>query len=418
MRHIEEAILYRSLGAVFLFIALSALSCLAQDAPVQDLSLRKALDASLANRPELKASASAVDSATQLRRQAGLIPNPRLFYQSENLRPGMDFLQNVDTYAYGTEMLEISGKRGARIAMANSAIDRSKSTAELRRREIELRTAQRYWDALRAQFLRQLAQQSEGYYREILDYHLKRFNEGQIAEVDLLRVRLEDARAEAALESARLVEAQAMQSLAREMGLPAAENWKLTESFTTLNPPHEDTAAAATEEQRIEVQLAKQAVDAARANLLVQKAQGRPDLDALLGYKRTNGFNTVIAGFQMNLPVFDRNQGAVASARSDIQTAQAQLSATEQQIQGELALARMAYTTWKRQVTQRYQPLQEQAEEVAEISRASFREGGIDLLHLLDAERLRVEAQTSWVEALANYHQSVLALEYAQGIEP
>jgi outer membrane protein, heavy metal efflux system len=87
-------------------------------------------------------------------------------------------------------------------------------------------------------------------------------------------------------------------------------------------------------------------------------------------------------------------------------------------VQGELALARMAYTTWKRQVTQRYQPLHEQAEEVAEISRAAFREGGMDLLHLLDAERLRVEAQTSWVEALASYHQSVLSLEYAQGIEP
>lgn len=380
--------------------------------------MRKALDTALTHRPELKAAASSVQSATDLRKQAGLIPNPRLFYQSENLRSGMSFPNDVDTYAYGSEVLEISGKRGARIAMANSNIDRSKFMADLRRREIELRTAQSYWDALRAQFLRELSQQSEGYYREILDYNAKRFNEGKIAAVDLLRVRLEDAKAEAALEASRLAEAQAKQRLAREMGLPAASNWKLSEDFATLNPPGEAAIADTAEKQRVEMQLAQQAVESARANLLAQKAQGRPDLDALFGYKRTSGMDTMIAGFQVSVPVFDRNQGAVAAAQSDIQTAQSQLAATQQQVQSELALARMAYTTWKRQVTDRYTPLREQAEDVASISRAAFREGGIDLLHLLDAERLRVEAQTSWVEALANYHQSVLSLQYAQGMEP
>ena len=384
----------------------------------QELSLHDALASALTKRPELRAATQAEASTVQLRRQAGIIPNPRLFYQSENLRPGGDFTQNVDTYAYASQVLEVSGRRGARIAVADSGIHRAQLALEQQRRTIELRVAQAYWDALRLQYLRTLAEQSVGYYREILDYHQKRFNEGKIAAVDLLRVRLEEARAEASVDSSRLAEAQAKQRLAREMGLAAADNWRLGESFDVLNPPKEPVGANAPQDERIEVKQAQQAIDVARANLLVQKAQGRPDIDTLFGYKRTSGFDTMIAGLQMNLPLFDRNQGAKAAAQSDIEASQSMLAAVRQQSASDLTLARMSYDTWRRQVLERYRPLLDQAIDIANISRAAYREGGTDLLRLLDAERLRVDTQSAWVEALGNYHQSVLSLEYAEGLEP
>ena len=385
---------------------------------MQDLSLHDAVQSALSKRPELQAAASMETASAQLRRQAGIIPNPRLFYQSENLRPGQDFAQNVDTYAYATEPIEISGKRGARIAVANSGEDHSRLATEQQRRLIELRVAQAYWDALRYQYLRELAEQNVGFYREILDYHQKRFKEGKIAEVDLLRIKLEEARAEASAGSSRLAEAQAKQNLAREMGLTAAENWRLSESFEVLNLPKETASTDNPQNQRIEVQLARRAVEAARANLMMQKAQGRPDVDALFGYKRTAGNNTMIAGFQMNLPIFDRNQGNVGAASSNIEANQSLLTAVQQQSATDLALARMAYDTWRHQITEHFRPLLDQATDIANISQSAYREGGIDLLRLLDAERLRVDSQSAWVESLGNYHQSVVSLEYAEGLEP
>jgi outer membrane protein, heavy metal efflux system len=369
-------------------------------------------------RPELQAATHSEESALQLRRQAGAIPNPRLFYQSENVRPGVDFSQKVDTYAYATQVLEVSGRRGARIATANSTVDRSRLTLEQQRRSIELRVAQTYWDALRLQYLRVLAGQNVEYYREILDYHAKRFNEGKIAAVDLLRVRLEEARAEANAEASQLAEAQAKENLAREMGLSAADNWRLSESFESLNTPKDPPSPQRPQDERVEVKLAQQSIDAARANLMVQKAQGRPDIDALFGYKRTAGFNTMIAGFQLNLPVFDRNHAAAAAARFDVEANRSTLAAVEQQSASDLVVAQMSYETWKRQVADRYRPLLDQAVDIANISRAAYREGGTDLLRLLDAEKLRVDTQSAWVEALGNYHQSVLSLEYAEGLEP
>jgi cobalt-zinc-cadmium efflux system outer membrane protein len=406
------------LTAVLAALVLASPCGFAADPPVQVLSLRDAITSAINKRPELQAAAQVEASTAQLRRQAGFIPNPRLFYQSENLRPGVDFTQGVDTYAYATEVLEVSGRRGARIATADSAVNRSQLTFEQQKRSIELRVAQTYWDTLRLQYLRLLAEQSVGYYREILDYNEKRFNEGKIAAADLLRVRLEEARAETNDESAKLAEAQAKQRLAREMGLATAGNWRLSESFELLSEPKNPDSADNPQNDRIEVKLAQQAIDTARANLRTQKAQGRPDVDALLGYKRTAGFNTMIAGFQMNLPIFDRNQAAVDAARFEVEASRSTLSAVEQQSASDLALARMSYETWKRQITDRYRPLLDQAVDIANISRAAYREGGTDLLRLLDAERLRVDTQSAWVEALGNYHQSVLSLEYAEGLEP
>lgn len=412
---IKRALTFLAVGASLLVHSSERL--FAQRTP-QELSLHDALASALAKRPELRAATQTEEAAVQLRRQARIIPNPRLFYQSENLRPGGDFTQNVDTYAYASEVLEVSGRRGARIAVADSGIHSAQLALEQQRRTIELRVAQAYWDALRLQYLRALAEQSVGYYREILDYHQKRFNEGKIAAVDLLRVRLEEARAETSVDSSRLAEAQAKQRLAREMGLTVADEWNLGESFEMLNPPKEPVSANSPQDERIEVKQAQQAIDAARANLITQKAQGRPDIDALFGYKRTSGLDTMIAGFQVNLPIFDRNQGATASARSSVEGSQSMLAAVRQQSASDLALARMSYDTWRRQVSEHYRPLLDQAVDIASISRAAYREGGTDLLRLLDAERLRVDTQSAWVEALGNYHQSVLSLEYAEGLEP
>jgi outer membrane protein TolC len=59
-----------------------------------------------------------------------------------------------------------------------------------------------------------------------------------------------------------------------------------------------------------------------------------------------------------------------------------------------------------------------QAAESARISRAAYREGGWDLLRLLDAERLRIETQSLYYQALAEYRQSIAELETAMGVEP
>jgi outer membrane protein TolC len=57
------------------------------------------------------------------------------------------------------------------------------------------------------------------------------------------------------------------------------------------------------------------------------------------------------------------------------------------------------------------------ADETQRISLAAYREGAIDLLGLLDAERSRGQVQELWLQAIENYQLAVHELERVAGIE-
>jgi outer membrane protein, heavy metal efflux system len=383
------------------------------------MSLIQAVSFALSHRPEIQAASARTTAAAGLRQQAALIPNPRLFLQSEDLRTShFNFWQDSETFAYAGETLETSGRRAGRIATANQEIERTRLAAEQLRRQITLRVQQCYWSAEGTQFLARLYEQDDLYFRQIIAYHEARFHEGKLAEVDLLRVRLEGERVHAAAARAQLNAQRAMLDLEREMAAPDRSDWQLSESFDQLETPRPASAEEDPVLARIEGQSAHQAIAAARANLQLQKASGRPDLEAILGYKRDIGADTAIVGLQLNLPLFDRNQGAVAAAAADTQAARDDYAAVRQQLASQLSIAQREYDMDRDQYLQDFMPLRTQAVEISDISRAAYREGGLDLVRLLDAERVRVEAEVSWVQALEAYHQSVVSLEYAEGVQP
>jgi outer membrane protein TolC len=202
------------------------------------------------------------------------------------------------------------------------------------------------------------------------------------------------------------------------MASPDRTDWGLSEPFEALDPPRPAPSGEDPAQLRVEGQAAHQAIDAARANLQLQKASGRPDLEALLGYKRNLGDDTGLVGLQLNLPLFDRNQGAVAAAAADTQAARDDYAVVRQQLVSQLSIAQREYDLEREQYLQTFKPLRDQAIEISNISRAAYNEGGLDLVRLLDAERVRVEAEVTWVQALEAYHQSVVALEYAEGVQP
>ncbi len=236
--------------------------------------------------------------------------------------------------------------------------------------------------------------------------------------MDLLRVRLEGERVHAAEARAELESERALLDLEREMASPDRTDWKLTEPFEALDPPTPPQPGADPVLLRVEGQAAHQAIAAARASLQLQKASGRPDLEALAGYKRNLGDDTAIVGLQWNLPIFDRNQGAVAAAAANTQAAEEDYLAVRQRLSAQLSIAQREYDFDREQYLQTFKPLRDQAVEISDISRAAYNEGGLDLVRLLDAERVRIEAEVSWVQALESYHQSVVSLEYAEGVQP
>lgn len=382
------------------------------------LSIKDAVSLALSRRPELRAGLDRVESSDGLRQQAAIRPNPRLILQTEDLRPSnLNLGQDSQSYLYASQVFEARGKRGGRMAVADQIVERSKAQLDSVRRQIVLNVRQAYWEVEAAQMVRDLYAENDDYFRQIVDYHQARFNEGKLAEVDLLRVRLERERIHAAAENANLEAQRGMLRLARELSSPTNDTWALIEEFQTLETPVESPAQGDLVSLRPEGRSALAALAEARANINLQKANGRQDVQGLFGYKRNGPDNTMIAGLQINLPVFDRNRGVITASEADARAAEETVVALRNQITSEVALAEREYQMRRDQYLKTFQPLRNRAIEISDISRAAYREGGLDLIRLLDAERLRVEAQISWVNALLTYHQSVAALEYAEGVE-
>ena len=183
-------------------IALSMASTMA--AQVQSLSLQQAVDYALQHRPELRASGSMILAAEKSKDQAGTIPNPRLLFRKEDFVDHTGLGASSQTYYEGSELLETSGKRAGRLAVARQDVAQAHLQSDALCRQIALSVRELYWNVAANQALANLYADDDAFFEQSIAYHEARFREGKLAEVDLLRVQLQGQQVHAAALKARL----------------------------------------------------------------------------------------------------------------------------------------------------------------------------------------------------------------------
>jgi cobalt-zinc-cadmium efflux system outer membrane protein len=166
---------------------------------------------------------------------------------------------------------------------------------------------------------------------------------------------------------------------------------------------------------RIEVRQARQVVEQTRAVLRLQTAAARPDVEVLSGYKRTSGFNTLLWGFQVNLPFFNKNHGNIAAASSEITVAESRLKSVEAHVRADVEAALRDVQSRRQRLASLVSGTLNRADDSVAIARAAYREGGTDL-PLLDAERMHIELEVMNARMRMEYRQSLVALETALGV--
>ncbi|HET8548953.1 MAG TPA: TolC family protein [Bryobacteraceae bacterium] len=388
----------------------------------QQLTLRDAITQAVSGHPALLAGAARIDAAQGLRLQASLSPNPRLYIQTENLGPGsnntpLSFNRDIEQFVYGSRVFETAGKRARRMDVASAGIRTSELEREALALQIATRVAGAYWNAAGAERVRNLLERSLETYERIVQYHQDRVREGAAAEADLIRVQLEHDRVSLAAANAAVEASRARLTLFREMGMPADSGALLTEALEVL-PAFEPSDTAVAVANRPEVRLGRQAVEEARARVRLQRSSAVPDPEILFGYKRTAGLNTVLGGVQIALPFGNRNQGQIAAAEAELRAAQAATVAAENSARADIEIAAREWRALQAQISGPFRSLRERAEETARIAQAAYREGGADLLRLLDAERTRLEVEILYSQSLAAFQRSVVNLRAALGMMP
>lgn len=385
------------------------------------LPLGEAVRLALANRQELQAASAAAEAAQGATLQAGLRPNPILSIQSENWRawgdPSFRPLAEVDFFTFVSQTIETNGKRRKRTDLAEFQGREAELARDVLSWRIEQQVAEAWWSALSAERRLELLEASRQTVEELVRYHETRLEFGAIAEIELIKVQVEEQKlAQAVAEAGNRLE-QARLALAAAMGQPRLDAGAALEG--ELAPPADgeldvdwfERALA----ERPDQALQRARVQSFHAAVALAEAQRKPDLTPYVGYKRSNDFNTVVGGVNIPLAVNDRNQGRIAETRAMVREEEANLRAltarTEAEVEAALAAARNA----RARLQQLEFGLVERARESYRIARAAYQEQGTDLLFLLDAQRAQNDAEQLLAQALADYRLSVARLQSVSG---
>jgi cobalt-zinc-cadmium efflux system outer membrane protein len=410
----------------FLLIFFGFITGLSGQAVPNPLELEQAIEIALSRHGELSAARAAIEARGGATLQAGLAPNPVFSLQTENWRfygdPGFSTSRDLDVFALVSMPVETAGKRQRRVELAEA----DEGIAELERQAVAWRVRQNvkkaYWQASAAQGRLDMLGRSSQTLQRLEEYHAVRVKLGAMAEVDLIKVRVEAGRVALTLAAAEMEASRSKIALLEAMGIsefntdfevrqpeskPANVNWNSQQVSRDLI----ETAVA----HRAEILLRQAHVERARAAVDLQHALGRPDVTPYLGYKRGNSFHTLVGGFSIPLPVRNKNTGAIEEALAEVRRQEAVLGAAQARVRAEVAGAVEAVRRRSEMLRSMETGVLERARETSQIALAAYQEGGVELLDVLDAQRTQNEIGLFYSQLLFDYQLSWVELETAAG---
>jgi cobalt-zinc-cadmium efflux system outer membrane protein len=168
-------------------------------------------------------------------------------------------------------------------------------------------------------------------------------------------------------------------------------------------------------QQRPDLLAARLGVTAAQSQVSLAQANGKKDVTVQVNYTHVAEMSTASIFGNIQLPLFDRNQGEIARTRYAL--AQSQELASEQ---SSIALTDVAnaYAAVRANddVVNLYQSgYLKQARDSRDISQYGYQHGAASLLDFLDAERSYRATELAYRQALASYMVALEQLRQAVG---
>jgi hypothetical protein len=117
-----------------------------------------------------------------------------------------------------------------------------------------------------------------------------------------------------------------------------------------------------------------------------------PDPSLNAGYKRTAGYDTGLFTVTMPVPIFNHNRAARIVAQGQVTAAELELAATERRARADLAATRAAAARLSERARDIRARLVDPARGARDAARAAFATGALDVLRLVDAERVFTDA--------------------------
>ena len=371
----------------------------------------------LANNAELGAMRSEATAAEALVRQAGLRPNPSLEVSGTRQIGGMG---DNSLMVQGALPLELGGRRGARIRVAERELEIRRLAVAERERQLAAEVRAKFGESLAAAYKLRFTEEMLALANENYQIVAARVEEGRrapleqnVETVELNRLRAMRETSEATVEI-RLLE------LRNLVGMSPEEPLRVSGSFEDLlvTPPPQTEAVENALARRPDLQGARAVEQLAQARIEQARSEGKIDADVMLGYQRMqtgfplrgideagnlqpieNRMNFFTFGVTLNLPVRKRNQGMIAAAVAEEEAARLRRQFGELTVRREVAAAYVRFNSAARAMQIYRVGVREQAAENLGVVRQIYELGAKPLFDYITEQRRFIETESGFIDA-------------------
>jgi cobalt-zinc-cadmium efflux system outer membrane protein len=413
----------RALGSwVLASLLVSPIPTHAGNEPKESLTLAKALALALAKSPELAASAAERSAREAHARQAGLLPNPELRAEMENVGGSGDRqgFEETETTVGLSQLLETAGKRGKRRHVARLDAELAGFDHESRKLAVLSATTKAFVRALAARQRLRLATELEQLANDGVDAMRAQVAAGAAPAVEVARARVTLGKSTVVLRRAEHDLRAAETALAATWGGDRLAPFELEGELTPARSlPGADAIDVGSAEGPDVVRWGTE-LEERRAAVAMEEAARIPDVTvgAAGRHFSDNGDNALVFDLSVPLPIFNRNQGAIAEARHRLDKARAEREAAAASIRAAIAATRAELTAAHEQAMRLRDEVIPEAQRAFEGARAAYRQGAFRSVDVLDAQRTLFELRADYVTALETFHVQAAELDRLTGRFP
>lgn len=373
----------------------------------------------LQQNPTLAQAQSGIQAAEERKVQAGLWPNPVVGYIGDSIAGGLGV--NGGIHGGFIEQTIILGRKlylAQQVAGSDVKIANLEKEEQRYRVQNAIRSA--YFQTLAAQELVALAKQYVKLTAATLETAQRLRNIGArdesevaMAEIELERANLavdvQQSRLQQEWENLRSIEgdpALPLGSLAGKLDadLPQIDSERLVNGLVADSPA---------------IRIAQESVTRAQSSVQQARRQPVPNLQVRAGLVQNFEENDLngkpfgaqgLAELRVELPIFNRNQGNVASARSDLERWQAETRRVELQLRQQAALAVEQYQAARVTVEGYQTEILPRTERLYDMQLKAWGRMALSYPQVLLAQQSLFTAQAEYIHALQNLRTSAVAL--------
>ncbi|HQS46496.1 MAG: divalent cation transporter [Rhizobiales bacterium 24-66-13] len=383
------------------------------------ITLSQALASALAANPRLTATERDIGIAGGRSIQAAALPNPNLSLEVENAF-GTNSYQGLDlaeTTLQVSQLVELGGKREARIAAANAGVGAARWESEALRLQVLAETTAVFVAVLSAQRRLDVLQTQVGAIERLAPLLQNRVQAGASSPAEISRARVAADLAKVEMDRAKAALSTSRRELALLMGLSEAKFGPVKGNLAKVNapPPLQRILKASQENPQLTRFTALKAQRS--AELSGARAKAIPDVTLGVGYRHYN--ETVDSGMVFSLsvplPLFDQNQGGIIEANESLRKAEAEEAVVRSALISQIGRAHDTLKASYDEIAILRSGTIPEARTAFQGIESGYSEGRYTLLELLDAQSALTETTLRELDALVSYHTALAALEGLTG---